>query len=204
MRPRPLRVALTGGIATGKSHCLARFRAAGAPVVDADQLAHEAVAPGTPGGAAVLARFGTLDRAALGALVFADADARRTLESLVHPYVYDGIDRFFRSLKASAPFGLADIPLLFEMGRERAFDRVLITVCRPEQQRERLRARGLDDAAARARMAAQLSVEEKMRRAHTANVPVTVIDTSGSLADTDAAVDRIIDGLASLPPRACS
>lgn len=204
MRPRPLRVALTGGIATGKSHCLERFRAAGAPVVDADQLARDAVAPGTPGGDAVLARFGTLDRTALGARVFGDAEARAALEAIIHPRVYEGIEAFFRSLKASAPFGLADIPLLFETRREGSFDRVLLTVCRPEQQLERLRMRGLDPAAAEARVAAQLTAEEKIQRARAAGVPLTIIDTSGSVAETDAAVDRIIDGLASLPPRVCS
>lgn len=152
----------------------------------------------------MLARFGTLDRAVLGARVFADPASRAALEAIIHPLVYAGIEAFFRGLKATAPFGLADIPLLFETHREAAFDRVLLTVCTPAQQLARLRDRGLDEASARARLASQLSADEKIRRAQAAGVPLTVIDTSGPIAETDAAVDRIIDGLASLPPRACS
>lgn len=203
-RPRPLRVALTGGIATGKSHCLARCRELGAPTVDADVLAHAALAPGTPGAAAVLSEFGTIDRAELGARVFRDASARRALEAIIHPLVYAGIEDWFRGLKASAPFGIADIPLLFESGRERDFDRVLITSCRPDQQRERLIARGLTADAAEARIAAQMPFEKKLERAAAAGLPVDVIDTSTSIEATDRQVATVIDVLGSLPPRVCS
>ena len=137
MRPRALRIALTGGIASGKSHCAARFRQRGAPVVDADALARDMVAPGTPGAVAVERRFGTLDRAALAHIVFSDAAARADLEAIIHPRVYDAIDAWFRALRHS-PFGIADIPLLFETERAKDFDRVILTSCRPEQQRERL------------------------------------------------------------------
>lgn len=203
-RPRPLRVALTGGIATGKSHCLARCRELGAPTVDADVLAHAALAPGTPGAAAVLSEFGTIDRAELGARVFRDASARRALEAIIHPLVYAGIEDWFRGLKASAPFGIADIPLLFESGRERDFDRILVTSCRPDQQRERLIARGLTADAAEARIAAQMPFEQKLEHAAAAGVPVDVIDTSTSIEVTDRQVAKIIDVLGSLPPRVCS
>jgi dephospho-CoA kinase len=204
MRPRPLRVALTGGIATGKSHCLQQFVALGAPAVDADALAHAAIAPGSPGAAEALAAFGTIDRAALGARVFADEDARRRLEAIIHPRVYQGIEDFFRGLKATAPFGIADIPLLFETRRERDFDRVIITSCRPDQQLARLRARGVSPNDAESRISAQLPFEEKLTRARAAGIPVDLIDTSGTTEETDRQVVKIIDVLGSLPPRVCS
>jgi dephospho-CoA kinase len=189
------RVALTGGIATGKSHCLAKFAALGVPTVDADQLAHSAVEPGTPGLAAVVRRFGQhillpdgrLDRAALGRLVFADAAARRELEAIIHPVVYAAIAGWFASVGANAAFGVADVPLLFETGREADFDRVVVTSCRPEQQLERLLARGgLTEAEARQRLAAQMPLAEKVRRA------TDVIDTSRTLADTDRQVEQLV------------
>ena len=203
MRPRPLRVALTGGIASGKSHCLRRFVSRGVPVIDADVIARDVVAPGTPGAAAVLKRFGTLDRAAIGAVVFRDARARADLEAIVHPLVYGAIDGWFNALR-HAPFGVADIPLLFETNHAGEFDRVIVTSCRPEQQHARLIARGLSAAEADARIASQLPFEEKLERGRQAGVGVDVIDTSGAPADTDAQVDRLTERLGSLPPRVCS
>src|SRR5689334_8558806 len=98
MAPSVFRVALTGGIATGKSHCLRRFAALGLPVIDADAIAHGVLAPGTPGLEEVRQRFGdgvikdgVLDRAALARVVFDDAQARRALEAIVHPRVYTAI-----------------------------------------------------------------------------------------------------------------
>ncbi len=203
MRPRPLRVALTGGIASGKSYCATRLRDRGAPVIDADQLAREVIAPGTAGAAAVEQRFGTLDRAALAALVFTDRHARTDLEAIIHPRVYDAIDAWYRALR-HAPFGIADIPLVFETDHARDFDRVILVACRPDQQRERLQARGMSPADAEARIAAQLTVEEKLARAKSAGLSVDVIDTSGTTADTDRQIDRLIERLGSLPPRVCS
>ena len=203
-RPRPLRVALTGGIATGKSYCLQQLLALGAPVVDADALAHAAIAPGSPGAAEVAAAFGTIERRTLGAIVFDDPEARRALERIIHPRVYQGIEDFFRGLKASAPFGIADIPLLFETGRERDFDRVIMTSCRPEQQVARLHDRGLSLKDAEARISAQLPLDDKLKRAQAAGIPVDLIDTSGPMEETDRQVRRIIDVLGSLPPRVCS
>lgn len=204
MRPRPLCVALTGGIATGKSHCLRQFTALGAPVIDADELAHAALAPGSAGAAAVLATFGTIDRATLGGVIFQNTDARRALEAIIHPLVYKGIEDWFRGLKATAPFGIADIPLLFETGRERDFDRVIITNCRLEQQIERLQARGISRGDAEKRILLQMPFAGKLSRATGAEVPVDVIDTSGTIEETDRQVRRIIDVLGSLPPRVCS
>src|SRR4051794_23222774 len=121
-----LRVALTGGIATGKSHVLEQFRRRGVPVLDADHLAHGVMAPGTEATAAIATRFGpgvmasdgAIDRKALGRIVFADAHARRELETIVHPAVYRGIEAGLRAFDVleRAPFAVVDIPLLFESG----------------------------------------------------------------------------------------
>jgi dephospho-CoA kinase len=184
-----LRVALTGGIATGKSYCLARFAALGVPVIDADVLARQAVAAGSPGLQAVATRFGsevlapdgTLDRPALARIVFADKDARAALEAIIHPEVRRRIRDWFTTRPPSTPFAIADIPLLFETGQEHDFDRVVVVACAPEEQLRRLMARdGLSEHDARQRLAAQWPIGEKVKRAH------HVIRTDGSFADTDA------------------
>jgi len=206
MKPRALRVALTGGIATGKSHCLNLFISQGFPIIDADSLAHNAIAPGTDGAAAVMAAFGTIDRTKLGQIVFKDPAARRALEAIIHPRVYEGIEKWFRGLTGSAPVGIADIPLLFESGRERDFDRIVITSCRRDQQQKRLMDRGLTAAEADARIDSQLTLEEKLARAKAAGLSqmVDVVDTSGTFKQTDRQVFKITDVLGSLPPRVCS
>jgi dephospho-CoA kinase len=182
-----LRVALTGGIATGKSRCLSVLRALGVPTIDGDQLAREVVAPGTTGLHAIVDRFGgdvltpegTLNRDALGALVFADTLARHDLEAIIHPRVYAAITQWFVALEA--PAGVADVPLLYETERESDFDVVIVAACAPAQQLERLMARnGLSVAEAQARIAAQWPLADKVARAD------HVIDTSGTLEQTDA------------------
>jgi dephospho-CoA kinase len=188
------RVALTGGIATGKSHVRARFEALGVPTIDADVLAREAVAAGSPGLAAVVRAFGSdvldaagaLDRQRMAARVFSNPDARRALERIVHPIVQARTDDWFASLPSSTPFAIADIPLLYEAGREEAFDAVIVTACDPETQITRVMARdGITEADARARLAAQLPIASKVARAD------YVINTDGSLADTDARVNDV-------------
>jgi len=194
----PLRVALTGGIGTGKSYCLRKLAEAGAATIDADVLARQAVAPGTAGFAAIRARFGGavvtadggLDRDALARIIFTDADARRAVEAIIHPTVYRAIQRWFEGLRsAQTRVAVADIPLLFETGHEGDFDRVIVTTCRPDQQVARVMARGLDAADAARRIAAQLPLEDKVRRAD------LVVDTSGSFEDTDAHVRRVWEEL---------
>jgi dephospho-CoA kinase len=189
------RIALTGGIATGKSHIARRFVAAGVPVVDADVAAREVVAPGSPGLAAIAARFGpgvlqadgSLDRARLGDVVFRDAAARRDLEAIIHPAVRERIREFFSGLPAATAFAVADIPLLFETGREREFDIVIVAACEPETQIARVMARDrLSRADAERRLAAQLPIADKVRRAD------YVIRTDGTFADTDEATDALI------------
>jgi dephospho-CoA kinase len=199
-RPRPLRVALTGGIATGKSYCLPKFAALGAATIDADVLAHQAVAPGTAGFDAVRSRFGEsvvsaqggLDHKAMARIIFADPDSRRALEAIVHPAVYAAIDRWQRSLDQAGQgrIGIADIPLLYETGREVDFDVVIVTTCDRDQQIARLMARsGLPRDEALRRIGAQMPVEEKTRKA------TYVIDTSGSFAQTDEQVKQVWDEL---------
>lgn len=189
-----VRIALTGGIATGKSVVAHALRAAGVPTVDADQLAREVVRPGTPGLAAVVGRFGRgvllpdgqLDRPALGRVVFADVVARQELEALLHPLVRAGIDAFFARLPPGVA-GVAEVPLLYETGWVSAFDAVVVTTCRASTQRARLVLRdGLTDAAADQRLAAQWPIEDKARLAD------AVIVTEGAIEATRAQAHRLV------------
>jgi dephospho-CoA kinase len=191
-----LRVALTGGIATGKSHCLKLFAAAGVPTIDADRLAHDAIAPGTPGHAAVVARFGSgilteagaIDRPALAAIVFGDARARRDLEAIIHPRVYRAISQWFAELgDRGERIGIADIPLLYETGRDIDYDAVIVASCPPPMQIERLMQRsGLSRHDAEQRLAAQMPIGAKAATAD------HVIDTSGTLEETEAQVAKAL------------
>ena len=192
--------ALTGGIATGKSYCVGRFAALGAQVIEADRLAREAVAPGTPGLAAVGSRFrgvvradGSLDRQALGRIVFTDARARADLEAIVHPEVYRRIREWSVNLPAATGLAIADIPLLFETGHEHDFDAVIVCACSPDEQVRRVIARdGLTEREARFRIAAQWPIEEKVRRAD------YVIRTDGDFAETDRQVAAVVRRLTRL------
>lgn len=195
-----LKVALTGGIATGKSYCLARFAGRGIPVQDADWLARDVVSPGSPALDLIARRFGPdmltssgeLDRSTLGALVFTNADARHDLEAIVHPEVYRRIKVWAAALEASGaePIAMADIPLLFETGHEDEFDRIVVVACRVETQRRRLRERnGLNEEEAGRRLEAQWPIAEKIARAS------YVVTTDGTFEDTDRQVDLIHDAL---------
>jgi dephospho-CoA kinase len=190
-----LKVALTGGIATGKSHVLDQFRRRGVPCLDADTLAHGVTAPGTEATAAIAARFGAevlgpdgaVDRTKLGPIVFADSPARRELEAIVHPAVYRAIAAGVRAFEliGNDPFVVVDVPLLYETGAEKHFDRVIVTACSPETQLARLRERGLTDDAARQRLAAQWTTDQKTSRAD------FVVNTDGTFEETNAQVERI-------------
>jgi dephospho-CoA kinase len=198
---RVMRVALTGGIATGKSHVRARLEGLGIPTIDADTLARDAVAHGSAGLADVVRRFGadvcdaggTLNRKRLGAIVFHDPQARRDLEQIVHPYVRAMMERWFASLnREPVPFAVADIPLLYESGREGDFDAVIVTACEPATQLDRLMKRdGLSEAEARQRIAAQWPLHQKMAKAN------YVIRTDGSFDDTNRQIDEIASRLRS-------
>ena len=189
-----VRVALTGGIATGKSYCLQHFAELGVPVVDADKLAREAVSPGSPGLRAVVERFGedvlaadgSLDRPALGRIVFGDARARAALEAIIHPEVYRHIRQWFANLATATRIAIADIPLVFETGHNHDFDAVIVAACQPEEQVRRVVARdGLSEREARARLAAQWPIEEKVKRA------THVIWTDRGFAETDRQVQQV-------------
>ncbi len=194
-----LKVALTGGIATGKSYVLDQCRRRGVPCLDADSLAHGVTAAGTEATSAIAARFGadvlapdgSVDRVKLSAMVFADPTARHDLEASVHPAVYRAITAGLRAfeLLEAAPLAVVDVPLLYESGHADDFDAVIVTACPLEMQLERLLARGLSGDEARQRVAAQWPTEEKARRA------TFVIRTDGTFEETDRQVDEILRNL---------
>jgi len=188
-----LTVGLTGGIGSGKSEVARRLAAYGAVVIDADTVAREVVEPGAPGLAAVIAEFGSgvlaadgsLDRGRLGALVFADPVARERLNAIVHPLVRAETRKRF----AAAPAGAVvvnDVPLLVETGLATTYDDVVVVEAPEPVRLARLTGiRGMSEADARARIAAQVSDAE--RRA----VADHVITNAGSAEDLDRQVERL-------------
>jgi dephospho-CoA kinase len=188
-----VRVGLTGGIASGKSTVSAILAELGAVVIDADLIAREVVARGTSGLAAVVEEFGSdvltpegdLDRAAMGALVFADPDARRRLEAIVHPLVH----RRSAELEADAPEDAVvvhDIPLLAEVGRAGSFDAVVVVDAPAELQVERMvEDRGWSREEAASRIAAQATREQRLA------IATYVVDNTGSLDDLRRQVEAI-------------
>jgi dephospho-CoA kinase len=187
-------IGVTGGIATGKSTVDRMLEAHGAVVIDADELAREVVLAGEPALDEVAARFGrelilpdgTLDRTRLGAIVFADPDARRDLERITHPRILELMqERVAAALAGPAPLVAVDVPLLFENAREGMFEGVLLVYAPREVQLRRLHERnGLDESAALQRLAAQLPIDEKRARA------TWVIENTDGLEATQRAVDR--------------
>ena len=192
------RVGLTGGIATGKSVVRAELERLGVPTIDADLVARDVVAPGTSALTAILDRFGTgvltdgaLDRRKLGSIVFADDAARRDLEEIVHPAVKTAINAWLDTMSRQHNLAVAVIPLLYETGRERDFDVVITTACRSEEQLRRVMTRdSLSELQARQRINAQLSTEEKVRRADYA------IWTDGTHENTKRQVVETLEQLA--------
>jgi dephospho-CoA kinase len=197
-----LRVGLTGGIACGKSHVLRRLLARGCHTLDLDAVARQVTAPGAPALAEIRAAFGpsaldaagALDRASLGARVFADAAARERLNRIVHPRVRAAEAEWAAGFASRADAVLVtDGALLVESGVHLRFDRLVVVHCAPALQLARLRARdGLDERAARARIEAQLGSAEKRAFAH------FEVDTSGSPAETDGAADALAGALSEL------
>ncbi len=199
-----MRVGLTGGVASGKSTVAQMFVDLGAVLIDADVLAREVVAAGTPGlqrvveefGPEVLTAEGDLDRAAMGARVFADTDARRRLEAIVHPLVYERI----AALESEVPSGalvVHDIPLLAENDRAGDFDAVVVVDAPPDLQRERMvRERGWSEADAASRMAAQASREQRLA------IATHVVPNTGTHEDLRLAVAEVFAALVSTGPEA--
>lgn len=196
-----MRVGLTGGIASGKSTVSSILSELGAVVIDADLIAREVVARGTPGLAAVVEAFGPemltadgdLDRPRMGALVFADEARRRVLEGIVHPLVFER----YAELEAAAPADgivVHDIPLLVESGRAGEFDAVIVVDAPEEVQVERMvRDRGWTEEDARARMAAQATREQ--RRA----VATYLIENTGTREDLRQRVTEVFEALLAQP-----
>ena len=194
-----LRIGLTGGIASGKSTVAARMRELGLSVLNADMLAHRLMEPGQPTyddvvrefGRQVLAADGTVDRKKLGDIVFRDGAKRKRLNAIVHPRVIAAREEQLKQMEAENPRGLAivEAALLIEAGYYKKLDRLIVCSCHPEQQMERLRARGLSEEEARQRIAAQLPLEEKLRLAS------DVLDCSGTLDDTLRQTDALVERL---------
>ena len=194
-----LTAALTGGIATGKTYVRLRFERLGAACLDADHLAHGVMTAGTEATQAIAAHFGpgvlapdgSVNRAALGPLVFRDDDARRALERIVHPAVWRAIHVAMRALRAAEhpAVVMIEIPLVYETGRANEFDRVVATVCSQAVQMKRLVERGLSLDEARQRLGSQLPADEKARLAD------YVVTTDGSFEETDRQVDAVWQSL---------
>lgn len=194
-------VGLTGGIGSGKSTVARLLAERGAIVVDADQVAREVVAPGEPALDEIAARFGEqvidgqggLDRAAVATIVFGDVDARRDLEAITHPRIADRIAARIAEAQAAEDADgrtrtvVVDHPLLVESGSASGFPTVVVVVA-PEEERVRrlVEHRGMDEADARARVAAQ--VDDDTRRA----VATHVVDNAGSIDDLADQVDAIL------------
>ena len=192
---------LTGGIGSGKSTVAALLRERGVPVVDADELAREALAAGSPGLREVVAAFGPqvlnptgeLDRKRLGELVFGDDEARKRLNSITHPIVRGlSQERFAELDRQGVTLAGYDVPLLFEVGLDQALRPVVVVSASEAAQVQRLAARsGLTEAEARARIAAQLPPAEKRARAD------HVIENDGSLAELVVQVEALLERLRS-------
>jgi dephospho-CoA kinase len=186
------KLGLTGGIASGKSAVAALLRELGFPVLDADSVSHKLIEPGQAAHDEILKTFGAdladasgwIDRARLASIVFADPAKLAQLNAMLHPRVEQ---MMFRQLEEWQKNGVRDAgfveaALLIEAGIVDRLDGLVVAWCRPEQQLERLRARGMSDIEARRRIAAQLPLEEKIKRA------TETINCSGSLEETRAQV----------------
>jgi dephospho-CoA kinase len=189
------RLGITGGIASGKSSVAGMLRELGFRVIDADALGHEVIEPGTQAngeivrefGAGVVGADGRIDRGKLGAIVFADAEKLKRLNAIVHPRVEEEMVRLFREWEKSgvADAAFVEAALLVEAGYQKNLDGLVVAWCKPEQQIERLLARGLSEVEARRRIAAQMPAEEKLKYA------TEKINCSGSLEETRRQVEEL-------------
>jgi dephospho-CoA kinase len=201
-----LRVGLTGSIGVGKSFVSSIFAELGCHVLDADKTAREVVAAGTPGlravaeafGSEILQPDGTLDRARLGAIVFADEEKRLLLNSILHPFIIAAQDEQLRKWEAEDREGIAliEAALMIESGGYKRFDKLIVVHCSPLIQLERLMARNqLSSEEAAMRTRAQMSQEEKKRYAD------YLIDTSDGFEDTRRQTVKIYEKLRELVSR---
>lgn len=193
---------LTGGIACGKSTVAALMREFGCRVLEADKLAHKLMEPGQPAYQEILQDFGEqilgvdgrIDRRVLGEIVFRDPNRRKRLNEIVHPRVIQEQDRQLAEWEreGSVRVAVVEAALLIEAGYHERVDRLVVVWCRPEQQRERLRARGLTAEQIEQRIAAQMPLEEKRRLAD------DQIDCSGTLEETRGQVEELVRRLKQL------
>jgi dephospho-CoA kinase len=196
-----LRVGLTGGIATGKTTVASMLRERDVPVLDADPLGHALLEPGQAAYEEVVAAFGkhildgygNVNRAKLGALIFADAEKRARLNQILHPRILDVVQKWFAALdEPDGPaFAVVEAALLVEANYTSNLDKLIVCWCRPEQQMERLLQRGLSEHEAHQRIAAQMPLDQKRTRAD------VVIDCSGSFEETERQVDQAVELLRS-------
>jgi dephospho-CoA kinase len=194
-------VGLTGGIGSGKSTVSAALAARGAAIVDADAIVRDVQRPGSPVlaqmaarfGAGVIADDGSLDRAAVAAIVFADADALKALNDIVHPAVGAEMNRQVRAEVASDRVVVMDIPLLTENPREGLQGKIVVDVPVETQVQRLVRFRGFDEADARARIAKQATREQRLEIAD------FVVDNSGDLGALAPQIDALWEWLGSLP-----
>ena len=193
---------LTGGVASGKSTAARMFEKLGAKIIDADRVGHEFLLPSSPAFSEIVRRFGReiltpegeISRERLGAIVFADQEKLRALDSIIHPRIIAKVEEMASTISSKNPRAviLVDAALIFEAGIGGRFQKVIVTWCRPEQQIERLMHKGLTRQQAQERLAAQIPAEEKRRRAD------FVIDSSGSLENTRIQVETIYAALRQL------
>lgn len=187
-----LRVGLTGGIACGKSTVSRMFRDLDIPILDVDPLAHELLEPGQPVYDEVVAEFGqsviaadlSVDRAKLGAMVFANPDKLARLNQIIHPHIVEIVDSWFAALDKTGgpPVAIVEAALLIEAGYRPKLNRLIVVRCTPGQQLARLRERGLNEIQAQQRIASQMPIEEKV------SVADEVIDGGVSFEETSRQV----------------
>jgi dephospho-CoA kinase len=189
------RLGITGGIASGKSAVAGMLREMGFRVIDADELGHSVIEPGTPAydeivrefGAGIIGADGRIDRGKLASVVFADAGKLKNLNAIVHPRVEEEMVRLFGDWEKSGVKDAAfvEAALLVEAGYHKKLDGLVVAWCTPEQQMDRLVARGLSEVEARRRIAAQMPAAEKLKFA------TEKIDCSGSLEETRRQVEEL-------------
>ena len=193
-----MKIGLTGSIACGKSTVSDYLRSLGCPVVDADAISRAMTAPGGPAlpsireafGSSVFHRDGTLDRRALGSVVFSSSEQRARLNSILHPMIMDEMLAQLRAYEAAGHPVFADIPLLYECGMEKLFDQIWVVSASRETQIARLFERdGLTREEAEQRIDAQMPLSEKENRAD------AVIHTEGTTQETQAQVRRLLETL---------
>lgn len=188
-------IGLTGGIASGKSSVADMIRKLGYPVVCADELAHDAIRPGKEAYQNIVRTFGvqilkndkTIDRDVLGSIVFADKTKRKQLNDIVHPAVMEGIRKTIVKNKEKAQkLIVVDVPLLYEEGIDKQCDEIIVVYAPKKVMSERLRTRNrLDETEIKNRLASQMSIEEKKKRAQ------HVIDNAGNLENTRKQVEKL-------------